>query len=115
MTTYKYWIASSLTNDMSESALLAAVINGIGSLGSTFGFVVSVKNFSKIGACAINLVLFFVSTPFLAWVVYTKVSNTSHGISLTGRTVDFGGTSSSSEVPEKAAEKQPAVTEKLVL
>lgn len=93
---------------MSESALLAAVINGIGSLGSTFGFVVSVKQFSKVGACAINLALFFISTPFLGRIVYTKVSNTSHGISLIKK-ADFEKATSSLEIPENNAEKSLAL------
>lgn len=59
-------------------------MNSLGSVGSTFGFVVSAMNFSYNGACAINLILFFVSIPGLAWVVFTKVADTTHGKNLSG-------------------------------
>ncbi|CAG9942430.1 unnamed protein product [Clonostachys rosea f. rosea IK726] len=84
VTTYKYWIAGSLTNNVNEAAFLSALINSIGSVGSTFGFVIGVKKFSLVGACAINLALFFISAPGLGWVAYTGISETSHGTSLTG-------------------------------
>lgn len=84
VTTYKYWIVGSLTNNISEATFLSALINAVGSLGSTFGFVVSKMNFDYNGACALNFALFWLSMPGLAWVVYTKVHETSHGTSLTG-------------------------------
>jgi hypothetical protein len=41
-------------------------------------------HFSYNGACAINLILFFISLPGLAWVVFTQVTDTTHGTNLTG-------------------------------
>lgn len=41
-------------------------------------------NFSYNGACAINLVLFFISIPGLAWVVFTKVVDTTHSTDISG-------------------------------
>jgi hypothetical protein len=94
VTTYKYWLVGSLTNNVNEATYLAALINALGSVGSTFGFVVSKMNFSLVGACAINLALFFISVPGLAWVAYTRVTETSVGTSLTGL-ADFDETGSS--------------------
>ncbi|KAF4119337.1 Ion channel regulatory protein UNC-93 [Geosmithia morbida] len=90
VTTYKYWLVGSLTNNVNEAAYLAALINAVGSIGSTFGFVVGLKNVPLVGACAINFALFFLSVPGVAWVAYTKVANTSHGTSLTGLVVQSG-------------------------
>lgn len=81
--TYKYWIAASLTNNVNELTFLSALINGIGAIGSTMGFVISTMKFNLVGACAINLTLFFLATPGLFYVVYYKVQETSHGTSLT--------------------------------
>jgi hypothetical protein len=60
------------------------LINGLGSVGSTFGFVVSQQKFSYNGACALNLGLFFLALPPLAWVVFTQVKETTHGTHLSG-------------------------------
>lgn len=79
-----YWLIGSFSNDLNETSFLAAIMNSLGSLGSTFGFVVSAMDFSYNGACALNLGLFFLSIPGLAWVVFTKVSNTTHGTNLSG-------------------------------
>jgi hypothetical protein len=68
-------------------------MNSLGSVGSTFGFVVSAMNFSYNGACAINLILFVISIPGLAWVVFTKVADTTHGTNISGD-VRFSGTES---------------------
>ncbi|KAK4543551.1 hypothetical protein LTR36_005446 [Oleoguttula mirabilis] len=89
VTTYLYWLAGSFSNDLNETSFLAAILNSVGSVGSTFGFVVSAMDFSYNGACAINLVLFFVSIPGLAWVVFTKVGDTTHGKNLSG-SADLG-------------------------
>lgn len=83
-TTFVYWLAGSFTNNTNEAALLAALINSIGSLGSTFGFVVNAMNFSLVGACAINLALFVLSVPGLTWVVFAKLTDTTVGTSMTG-------------------------------
>lgn len=83
-TTFVYWTAGSFTNNTNEAAFLAAMINSAGSLGSTFGFVVNAMNFSLIGACAINLALFVIAIPGLTWVVFTQITDTSVGTSLTG-------------------------------
>lgn len=80
---FLYWIGGSLTNSANEGALIAAFFNSIGCVGSTFGFVVSAKGFSLVGACAINFGLFFLAVPGLAWVSWSRVSETSHGIGLT--------------------------------
>jgi len=74
----------SFSNDLNETSFLAAIMNSLGSVGSTFGFVVSAMNFSYNGACAINLILFFISIPGLAWVVFTKVADTTHGTNISG-------------------------------
>lgn len=60
------------------------------------GFVISAKRFSLVGACAINFALFFLSMPGLFWVVWTRVTETSHGTSLVGYVpgVDDGDNSS---------------------
>jgi len=73
----------SLTNSINEATFLAALINGVGSFGTTFGFVVSAMDFNYNGACALNLALFFLSVPGLIWVGFFQVSNTSHGSTLT--------------------------------
>ena len=106
VTTYKYWIVGSLTNNVSETAFLSALINAVGSLGSTFGFVVSKMKFDYNGACALNLALFWLSMPSLAWVVYTKVHETSHGTSLTGiaEVQDVQEDSSSADAPAPKTE-----------
>jgi hypothetical protein len=77
-----FWLIGSFSNDLNETSFLAAIINSIGSVGSTFGFVVSAENFDYNGACAINLALFFVSLPGLAWVTFNKVNETTHGTHL---------------------------------
>lgn len=84
VTTYLYWLVGSFSNDLNETSFLAAIMNSMGSLGSTFGFVVSAKKFSYNGACALNLGIFFISLPGLAWVVFTQVKDTTHGTSLSG-------------------------------
>ncbi|KAK3897976.1 hypothetical protein C8A05DRAFT_47580 [Staphylotrichum tortipilum] len=68
VTSYKYWLAGTLTNNVNEATYLAALINALGSVGSTFGFVITKMNFTLVGACAINLALFYISVPGLAWV-----------------------------------------------
>ena len=101
---------------MNEATYLAALINGVGAVGSTFGFVVTKMNFSLVGACAINLVLFFISVPGLGWVAYTKITETSIGTSMTGL-ADFDETGSSSgdagSLSENFKSPVPAVSEKL--
>ncbi|KPM43905.1 hypothetical protein AK830_g2581 [Neonectria ditissima] len=87
VTTFLYWITGSLTNTINETAFLAGLINSVGSLGSTFGFVVSAMKFNYNGACAINLALFWISVPGLAWVALSKVTESSHGKSLAGVTI----------------------------
>ncbi|CAK7234054.1 hypothetical protein SCUCBS95973_008804 [Sporothrix curviconia] len=82
-TVYMYWLTGSLTNSVNESALLTGIINSLGSVGSTFGFVVSAMDFNYDGACALNLALFFLALPGLAWVAFSKVTETSHGADLT--------------------------------
>ncbi|KAM6538101.1 hypothetical protein FALCPG4_003983 [Fusarium falciforme] len=82
--TYMYWLAGSLTNNVNEATFLTALINSVGCVGSTMGFVISTMKFSYNGSCAINLALFVLSMPSLSWVAFTKVSDTSHGGSLTG-------------------------------
>jgi len=84
VTTYTYWLVGSFSNDLHETSFLAAIVNSLGSVGSTFGFVVSAMDFSYNGACAINLILFFVSLPGLAWVVFTQVADTTHGMNIAG-------------------------------
>ncbi|KAK3319395.1 major facilitator superfamily domain-containing protein [Apodospora peruviana] len=84
VTTYKYWIAGTLTNNVNEATFLAALINSVGAVGSTFGFVVSAMKTNYNGACAINTALFFLAMPGVAWVAFTRISETSHGTSLTG-------------------------------
>ena len=80
VTTYMYWLAGSLSNNLNETTFLAAIINSVGSLGSTFGFVVSTEDVNYNGACAINLALFFLSLPSLIWVVFTQVTDTTHDL-----------------------------------
>ncbi|KAK5125720.1 hypothetical protein LTR85_011994 [Meristemomyces frigidus] len=89
VTTYMFWLGGSLTNDLNETSMIAAIINSIGSVGSTFGFVVSAMDVDYNWACAINLILFFISVPPAAWVVYTKVKETTHG-ALAGGDVSTG-------------------------
>jgi hypothetical protein len=84
VTTYKYWIAGTLTNNVNEATFLAALINSVGAVGSTFGFVVSAMKTNYNGACAINTALFFLAMPGVGWVAFTRISDTSHGTSLTG-------------------------------
>ncbi|KAH8892193.1 MFS general substrate transporter [Thozetella sp. PMI_491] len=83
VTTYMFWLTGSLTNNVSEMAFLAGLINSVGSLGSTFGFVVSAMDFNYNGACALNVAFFFASLPSLAWVVFARVTDSSHGKDLT--------------------------------
>lgn len=97
-----FWLGGSLTNNLHETSFLAAVINAIGSVGSTFGFVVSAMNVDYNWACAINLILFFISIPPTAWVVFTKVSDTSHGESLTGGEESPRASSFETSVPSPA-------------
>ena len=82
ITTYLYWLSGTLTNDLNETSFLAAVINTIGCVGSTFGFVVSAEDVDYNAQCAINLALFFISMPPLAWVVFKRVTETSHELRL---------------------------------
>lgn len=98
-----YWLVGSFSNDLNETSFLAAIMNSMGSLGSTFGFVVSAKKFSYNGACALNLGLFFISIPGLAWVVFTKVANTTHGTNLSG--ADYSAGSASEDDRDIRAEK----------
>ncbi|KAF2712173.1 MFS general substrate transporter [Pleomassaria siparia CBS 279.74] len=79
VTTFMFWLGGSLTNNLNETSFLAAIINSVGSLGSTFGFVVSAMDVDYNWACAINLILFTVAVPPAAWVVFTKVTESSHG------------------------------------
>ncbi|ERS98320.1 hypothetical protein HMPREF1624_05104 [Sporothrix schenckii ATCC 58251] len=95
-TVYMYWLTGSLTNNVNESALLTGIINSLGSVGSTFGFVVSAMDFNYDGACAINLALFFLSLPGLSWVAFKKVTETSHGADLTAIGQDAAGGSNAS-------------------
>ncbi|KAF2492575.1 MFS general substrate transporter [Lophium mytilinum] len=78
ITTYQYWLSGTLTNDLNETSFLAAVINTVGCVGSTFGFVVSALDINYDAACAINTGLFFASIPSLAWVAFTQVRETSY-------------------------------------
>jgi hypothetical protein len=103
VSTYLYWLVGTFSNDLNETSFLAAIMNSIGSLGSTFGFVVSAMDFSYNGACALNLGIFFISIPGLAWVVFTKVANTTHGTHLSGGD-DLAG-STSEDGPEFSTEK----------
>lgn len=57
-------------------------------------------NFSYNGACALNLGLFFISIPGLAWVVFTQVADTTHGTNLSG------GTQFASSESESGQEKE---------
>lgn len=121
MTTYQYWLAGTLTNNVNEATFLAALINSVGSVGSTFGFVVSAMKTNYNGACTINTTLFFLSMPSLAWVAFTRISTTSHGTSLTGL-AELQNDSSSVEEPKEAMHVESrdekvvlAATEKSVL
>ncbi|TVY84104.1 UNC93-like protein [Lachnellula suecica] len=84
VTVYLYWLVGSFSNDLNETTFLAATLNGVACLGSTFGFVISVKEFSAVGACAIILALYLISVPPAAWVAFTQVAETTHGIHLSG-------------------------------
>lgn len=97
-----YWLVGSFSNDLHETSFLAAIMNSIGSVGSTFGFVVSAMHFGYNGACAINLILFFISLPGLAWVVFTKVAETTHGTNITGLT--DSGTSESGSIEKQGVQ-----------
>ncbi|KAN0102109.1 MFS general substrate transporter [Hyaloscypha variabilis] len=85
ITTYMFWLVGSFSNDLNETSFLAAILNSIGSVGSTFGFVVSNQDVPYNYACAINLILFFIAVPPLAWVVFTKVTDSTHGTNLSGK------------------------------
>lgn len=122
VTTFKYWIVGTLTNDMSEATFLSALINSVGSVGSTFGFVVSRMKTNYNAACGINTALFFLSMPGLAWVAFTRISTTSHGTSLTGSAGQLQNESSSVEESKDAINVEsgdekvvPIATEKSVL
>jgi hypothetical protein len=80
-----FWLVGSFSNDLNETSFLAAILNSIGSVGSTFGFVVSNQDVPYNYACAINLILFFIAVPPLAWVVFTKVTDSTHGTNLSGK------------------------------
>lgn len=84
-------------------------MNSLGSVGSTFGFVVSAMNFSYNGACAINLILFVISIPGLAWVVFTKVADTTHGTNISGGARFSGAESEAQETEEDFAETKVGV------
>jgi hypothetical protein len=77
-----FWLVGSLTNNLNEMSFLAGLLNSVGSLGSTFGFLVSAMHVHYNAACAINLALFWISIPPLAWVVFTKVTDSAHGLKL---------------------------------
>jgi hypothetical protein len=113
VTTYQYWLAGTLTNNVNEATFLAALINSVGSVGSTFGFVVSAMKTNYNGACAIITTLFFLSMPSLAWVAFTRISTTSHGTSLTGL-AELQNDSSSVEEPKEAMDVESR-DEKVVL
>ena len=102
VTTYKYWVVGTLTNNLNEATFLAALINSIGSVGSTLGFVVSTMGFNYNGACGINHALFWLSMPGLAWVVFTKVTPTSHGTSLADLAASENGSA-----PEEVTDGRP--------
>ncbi len=99
-----YWLVGTFSNDLNETSFLAAIMNSLGSVGSTFGFVVSAMDFSYNGACALNLGLFFISLPGLAWVVFTQVSDTTHGTNLSGGVL-VASSSESDSGQEKDAER----------
>jgi hypothetical protein len=109
--TYMYWLAGSLTNNVNEATFLTALINSVGCVGSTMGFVISTMKFSYNGSCAINLALFVLSMPSLSWVAFTKVSDTSHGGSLTGL-ADADAAAYTSEVNIVDAKTAGIVSEK---
>lgn len=109
--TYMYWLAGSLTNNVNEATFLTALINSVGCVGSTMGFVISTMKFNYNGSCAINLALFVLSMPSLSWVAFTKVSDTSHGGSLTGL-VDADAAAYTSEVNIVDAKHAGIVSEK---
>ena len=111
--TYMYWLAGSLTNNVNEATFLTALINSVGCIGSTMGFVISTMKFNYNGSCAINLALFLLSMPSLSWVAFTKVSNTSHGGSLTGL-ADTEAAADTSEVDIGDAKIAGFVSEKSV-
>jgi hypothetical protein len=102
-----YWLVGSFSNDLNETSFLAAIMNSLGSVGSTFGFVVSAMDFSYNGACAINLILFFISLPGLAWVVFTQVADTTHGTNLSGG-AHFTASGSEDGQGESTTEKHSA-------
>ncbi|KAF2805843.1 uncharacterized protein BDZ99DRAFT_510856 [Mytilinidion resinicola] len=91
ITTYQYWLSGTLTNDLNETSFLAAVINTVGCVGSTFGFVVSALDVDYDAACAINTGLFFASIPSLAWVAFTQAACASDGFILCRRMSDCVG------------------------
>ena len=99
-----YWLVGTLSNDLNEISFLAAIINSVGSVGSTFGFVVSAEDVNYNGACAINVALFFVAIPPLAWVVFNKVTNTTHDSLVNGLGEERNQFSSGYE-----DEKQPGI------
>ncbi|KAF2111136.1 major facilitator superfamily domain-containing protein [Lophiotrema nucula] len=99
VTTFMFWLGGTLTRNLNETSFLAAVINFVGSLGSTFGFVVSAMDVEYDWACVINVILFFVSVPFTAWVVFAKVTDSSHGKSLAGLEGDKSSSASVFETP----------------
>ncbi|KAK4494081.1 hypothetical protein PRZ48_014379 [Zasmidium cellare] len=66
-----------LSNDLNETAMITALINSISCLGSTFAFVVSALHVDYNWACGINLLLFGISLPGVAWVVFTQVTKTT--------------------------------------
>jgi hypothetical protein len=59
-------------------------LNGGACLGSTFGFVISVEEFSPVGQISIILAIYLISVPPTAWVVFTQVKETAHGTHLSG-------------------------------
>ena len=98
VTTYLYWLVGTFSNDLNETSFLTAIINSTGSVGSTFGFVVSALDVSYNWACAVNLILFFISVPPLAWVVFAKVTNSTHGTNLSSVSTFTGSESEDRDV-----------------
>jgi hypothetical protein len=99
-----FWLVGSFSNDLNETSFLAGIMNSVGSVGSTFGFVVSTFDVPYNWACAINLILFFISIPPLAFVVFTRVTNSTHGTNLSGLK---GDSSSKTEEGDAYVETNP--------
>ncbi|KAF2164835.1 hypothetical protein M409DRAFT_24740 [Zasmidium cellare ATCC 36951] len=74
---FNYWLCGCLSNDLNETTMITALINSISCLGSTFAFVVSAVHVDYNWACGINLLLFGISLPGVAWVVFTQIMETT--------------------------------------